>query len=242
MRIAVRRIIVLTVAVAIVLISLAPYLGLRFLYRPFLALWDGGMALLGTAQRLIPEGAPGQNLNTSERDLFSSLSVVGLAVATALSVFLFFWNPRIKSKAITFVYFLFLSVLLCMSTANFAALDLLLNRRAQALIDLVLVVLGLITISILIRIEPQLSSQAIVRAVVIFLIALQGIALPAIYGLLWFLNWQNAITLSQSRNLNLASWISAIAAASSAAIAVLSYRSSKHKTPEKDDGSRIVIP
>lgn len=240
MSILVRRAIILSVGVLIVLISLAPYLGVPALYWPFTGLYSGGLLLMSGADKLIPVGAPGQNLNTSDREIFKSLSTVGLALAASLSIVYCFWERRVKSKAITFSYFLFLIVLLSMSTANFAALDALLNRSAQALIDLVLVVLGLITTSVLIGIRPTSPSGAVIRAVVVFLLVLQGIALPAIYGLLWFLNWQNAVSLSQSRSLNPA-WISAVAGAASAVTAVLNYRNSKKSDPAQQEKHRVIL-
>jgi hypothetical protein len=240
MSIKTRRFVVLTGGAIILLVSLAPYIGLTFLLWPFSVLWLGGLSLLAGADNLIPPGAPGQNLNTNDRDLFVSLSTVGLALATSLSMVFCFWNRRASQRAIVFGYFAFLVVLVSMSTANFATGDMLLNRKAQALIDLVLVVLGLITTSMLMRIRSLSPEGVILRAVIVFLLILQAIALPGVYGLLWLLNWQNAISADQTRSLN-PGWISAAAALVSAGIAFLKYRKENEVIRRQEASNRIIL-
>ncbi len=220
-----RRILVSLVAIIVTVVGLAPFLQIRMLYTPFVLLWRGGLTLLGMVSSLIPPGKPGQNLNTNDRDLFVSSSVAGLAISTSLSLLFCFWNRAVASRARLVAYFAFLAVLVSMSTANFAAGDMLLNRKAQALIDLVLVLLGCIVIAQLLDLRPKSQAACILRGLIVFLIVLQGVAIPGIYGLLWFLNWQRAIDAGQSRNVN-PGWISAAASALSATVSLLTYRRS----------------
>jgi hypothetical protein len=239
-----RRIIGCSLATLILLITGAPFLNIPILRDIARWLIMGGLWLLGAAHQLIPPGEPGQNLNTSlDRDAYLTLSFFGFGIAIALSVVYCLWNRTITKKAIIFSYFAFLIVLMSASTANFAMGDILLNRKAQALIDLFLVILGLIVVVELLQIRPTSTTGIVLRTVVVFLIVLQSITLPGIYGLLWFLNWQKAITIGQSRGLN-PGWISAIASVSSAVIAILNFRTSKaalQATAQKED-SRIIIP
>lgn len=236
MSIRLRRIIILAAGALIILISLAPDLHIPFLYRPFLTLWWGGLHLMDATAKLFPPGPSCQNLNTSHRDIFISLSRVGLALAISLSLVFCFWERRVTPRARTLPYFFFLILLLSLSTANFASLDSLLNRKAQALIDFVLVIIGLIVISVLIRMRPASPEATIIRAVVVFLVVLQGIALPGLWGLLWLLNWEGAIPYHQTLN---PAWISAIAAVASALIAALNYRNSKRQSMERERGKII---
>jgi hypothetical protein len=120
-----------------------------------------------------------------------------------------------------------------MSASNFAFGDALLNRKAQAFIDLILVTLGMIVLIELLKISPLSTRGVVLRAVIVFMVVLQAIALPGIYGLLWLLNWENAITTGQSKNLN-PGWISAVAGCLSAFVAVLNYRSSKPVPQDTD--------
>jgi hypothetical protein len=234
MTIRTRRIVVCGGAAAVFVVLAAPALHIPILDHAAVYFWLGGLWLWGLADRLIPPGAPGQNLNTSARDAFLSLSVFGLGLATALSLIYCLWNRRTTKKAVVVSYFVFLITLTSMSTANFAMGDALLNRKAQALIDLVLLTLGLIVVIELLQIRPSSTPGLVLRTVIVFLIILQGIALPGIYGLLWLLNWQNAITVGQSKNFN-PGWISAAAGVSSAVIAILNYRASQHTARDAAD-------
>jgi hypothetical protein len=222
-----RRIVGCSIAALILLIMLGPLLRIPLFQYVGSWLFWGGLRLLGVAHHLIPPGVPGQNLNTSQdRDTYLSVAFVGFGVAFALSVVYCLWDRTITKKAMIFSYFAFLIVLMSASTANFAMGDMLLNRKAQAFIDLVLVILGLIVVIELLHIRPTSTTGVVLRAVVVFLIVMQAVALPGIYGVLWFLNWQNAISNGQSRNFN-PGWISAIASAVSLVVAILNFRSSK---------------
>jgi hypothetical protein len=157
-------------------------------------------------------------------------------MAAALSAVFCLWDRRPSKKAITISYFLFLVVLMSMSTANFAYGDMLLNRKAQALIDLTLVVLGSIVLLIFSQIRPASITGAVLRGLIVFLIALEGVVLPGLFGLLWLLNWQQVISAGASRDLN-PGWISAVAAILSAGIAFLNYRNSQKTLQKSGDMS-----
>jgi F0F1-type ATP synthase assembly protein I len=131
-------------------------------------LWEGGLWLWGLADRLIPPGAPGQNLNTGARDAYLSLLVFGLGLATALSLIYCLWNRRPARKGVVGSYFIFLVMLMSMSTANFARGDELLNRKAQALIDLVLVTLGLIVVIELLQFRTNSTPGMVLRGIISF--------------------------------------------------------------------------
>lgn len=159
-----------------------------------------------------------------------------------MSIAYCFWDRRPTKKSVVLSYFLFLVVLTSMSCANFATGDELINKKAQALIDLVLVVLGTIVVLELLQIHPVSTPGVVLRAVIVFLVTLEAIALPGIYGVLWLLNWQGAIGAGGTRVFN-PGWISACAAGISAFIGVLNYRSTQraHKV-EVQRSKSIVIP
>ena len=236
-----RRIASLCVAALVLIFTLAPILGIPGIGKFALWLWAGGLSLLGTADKLIPPGPPGQNLNTNWRTAFESLSFCGLGLATSLSVVYCFWDRRPTKTAVVVSYFVFLVVLMSMSTANFATADMLLNRKAQALIDLVQVILGSIVVIELLQIRAGSTAGTVLRAVIIFLITFQGLAIPGFFGLFWLLNWENVIGKTAAQNLNPA-WFSAAAGMVSAIVAVLNFRSTWNKLrDEKASESRIVL-
>jgi hypothetical protein len=226
-----RRALGICIGVLILLIPLSLSFDIPVLKDVFMRLWEGGLALLTAVNALVPPAKPGQNLNTNDRETYESLSMLGLSIAAALSVVFFLWDRNPSKKVITISYFLFLVVLMSMSTANFASGDMLLNRKAQALIDLVLVVLGSIVLLTLSRIRPASATGVVLQAVIMFLIAFEAVVLPGLLGFLWLLNWQQVISAGASQNLN-PGWISGPAAIVSAGIAFLNYRSSQ-KTQQK---------
>jgi len=118
--------------------------------------------------------------------------------------------------------------------------DALLNRKAQALIDLVLVILGLVVVVELLKMSPSSVPGQVLRGVIVFLVILQGLALPGIYGLLWLLNWQNAISAGQSKDLN-PGWISGAAGGVSAVVAILNYRVTQRMSRDKDDEKKLIL-
>jgi hypothetical protein len=225
-----RRVILIVIGAGFVLLSLTPYLPVRVLSFPFFGLFSPGFVLLELADNLVPP-AVGQNLITGDREEFWFFSTIGLAIAVALSLIHCFWNRRVSRKALALTYSILLVVLLTMSSANFALGDSFLNRGAQALIDLVLLVLGLIVISMLIRLRPQSPEGAVVRAGIVFLVFLQGVALPGLFGLIGLLNGQNALSVAQAQSIK-PEWISAIAAIVSAVVAVLNYQATKRNVTE----------
>lgn len=235
----VRRAFSVAIAVLLLLVALAPYLGITVLARPFLWLWSGGMKLLAASDRVFPPGSPGQNLNTSERDMFLSTSSVGLALATALSVVLCFWSKPIRAKTATFCYLSLMVVLVSISTANFNAGDMLLNVRAQAVIDLVLVAVASMSVLVLLRIRPETTTGIVVRAIVVFLLCFEGIALPGIYFVIWLLYVQRFVTLKQTWGMN-PGWISAMAGLFSAAIAALNYLKAKRDVEQDAQKPKII--
>jgi hypothetical protein len=231
-----RRTLAICIGAVIFLIPLSLALNIPVLGYIFIKLWQGGLKLLEGVNALIPPGKPGQNLNTNDRETYQHLAILGLGMAAALSAVFCLWDRRPSKKAITISYFLFLVVLMSMSTANFAYGDMLLNRKAQALIDLTLVVLGSIVLLIFSQIRPASITGAVLRGLIVFLIALEGVVLPGLFGLLWLLNWQQVISAGASRDLN-PGWISAVAAILSAGIAFLNYRNSQKTLQKSGDMS-----
>lgn len=134
MTIRTRRIVICIGATVLLVVSAIP-------------LFYGGLYLWALADRLFPAGTPGQNLNTSARDLYLSLSFFGLGLATVLSFVYCLWFRRPTKTSVITTYFVFLITVTSMSASNFAFGDALLNRKAQAFIDLILVTLGMIVVA-----------------------------------------------------------------------------------------------
>lgn len=89
-----RRIIVVFVAASVLMITvIAPLCGIPIVRDLGFSTWLGGDWLLDTVDRLIPPGEPGQNLNTNDREVYLSFAVIGIGLATSLSILFWLLEP-----------------------------------------------------------------------------------------------------------------------------------------------------
>jgi hypothetical protein len=124
----------------------------------------------------------------------------------------------------------FLAVLLPMSLANYWSGDFFVPRWQQALIDVVLVVLGSTAAIMLSRFRSADVGARVLKAVGLFLLVMESVAVPGIYAILWILNWQKAISSAHSRDFG-PGWISAVAALGALVVSVLTYRRANTPSP-----------
>jgi hypothetical protein len=73
----------------------------------------------------------------------------------------------------------------------------------------------------------------------LFFIVFQAVLVPAVYAVLWLLNWQKAIELAHTRDLT-PGWISLVATLGSLAVSTFRY----YQKPQQSDtaASRMIIP
>lgn len=150
-------------------------------------------------------------------DDYAALSMVHLALAAAISFVILFWEKRPGRRSAQAVYALLLSFTLPLSALNFASGDYYIPRSQQFLIDLILVVLGTICVQAWRQIRFKAIAERIVHSLVLFILVAQAIALPAIYAMIWWLEWQGLgvpITLDSG-------WVSALAAVVALAVSII---------------------
>jgi asparagine N-glycosylation enzyme membrane subunit Stt3 len=176
-------------------------------------------------------------------DRYIHASYVGVALVGALALTLLFWERRPRSWVSPLLFTLSLFVALTLSLVNYISGDFFVPRSQQAVIDLILVFMGLVCISMLLRFKVSSVSGRVLKALTIGVLCLEAVAIPGVYALLWTLNAQRLIALGDTQNAN-PGWISALTSVGSLLVGDATYR----RRDNQDNGSarlqanRLVTP
>lgn len=158
-------------------------------------------------------------------DPYVFLGLMGLLVAAGLSFALFMWDARPTQNRNKIIFALFLAAVLPVAILNYWQGDIFVSRSKQAFVDLVLVFLGSVTTINLAQLRFTSIPARVLQAMVLFFIAFQAVFIPSIFAILWWLNWQRAISLAQTRGFG-PGWISLASGIASLVLSVLQYRRS----------------
>jgi hypothetical protein len=168
-------------------------------------------------------------------DAYAHLSYVGVALAGALAFALLVWERRPRRWIPPTLVAVTLFVAFTLSFFNYFSGDFYVPRYQQAIIDLILVFLGVVCVLMLLKVQVSSTSGQVLKCMAVGLLCLEAIVTPGIYGTLWLLNAQGMIGAAESNSWN-PSWISAVAALGSLAISVLTYRRAR-QTPSAPAGA-----
>lgn len=174
--------------------------------------------ILFNSNSLYPWSVPQDN------SIFYVLFVLGLCIATGLSVSVLFWTPRPGYAVRLTVYVIMLVFMLPVSVYNYAHADFLINRSAQAVFNFVLIFLGAIVVVELIRLKASARDLVVLQVVAVFLLSLTSVFVPATFSIVWTLESLGAITQKAAGTISIPT-LSTVSAAFSALISYLKYRS-----------------
>jgi hypothetical protein len=176
-------------------------------------------------------------------DLYSSLSVFGLALAAGLSYALLVWERRPPQIRIQVVYWLLLLLVMPLSVLNYWSADTFVSRSQQVPFNVVMVFLSSVCSWHLTKIPSTSPAGLVLKSMTLFFVVFQGILIPAIYSLLWWLNWEKAISLADSRSLT-PGWISTASSIGALAVSIAQYRiaRAKDRSREQPAAPKIVTP
>jgi hypothetical protein len=159
-------------------------------------------------------------------DLYTYLGLYGLYLAAGLSFALILWDRRPTQKRIDAIFWIFFALALPLAVLNYTQGDIFVSRAKQELVDVVLVFLGFVTLFSLTSMKPQSEMARILQIMAVFFVGFQAVFVPAIFAVLWLLNWERAISLEQTRDFT-PGWVSAAAATGSLIVSALQFRRSK---------------
>jgi hypothetical protein len=190
---------------------------------------------LATLLMLVQPASPGHNVTPSTFSTFYQLSFLGLCLMLSASLVLLLWNGRPSTVKKIAVYFGLLLVLIPISAVNFHYGDYLMRASVQALLDLLLVALGITTV---IWLRNYLVGEGLLRTfkyIVMFVLILEAVALPGLYSVLWLLRWQGIPVRGMEDKI-----VSGTATVVSATLAILGYLKDK-KSDVRQNESRPGI-
>ncbi len=157
-------------------------------------------------------------------DVYVQFAWLGLIAAAGVSFALFTLEPIGKRKLAVTSYAFLLIFLLPLSVANYISIDFSTERLRQAIFDIVLVLLGLAAIQRLVTYNAVSILGRITRSIAVFLLAGCAVVIPGIYAVIWFLNAGEIAKAAAHVHGIRPSWISAVAGALAAGLAILTYR------------------
>lgn len=161
-------------------------------------------------------------------DLYNHLLFIGIALGAGLSLSLLFWDKKERQNKAYWIYLLFLLILVPLSIINYISGDWFFDRWKQAFVDILICILGLFVLMRLLKVQTKSTESSILKAIAIFFVSSQAILIPGIYFILWFFNFQNAISLANTKNFS-PNWITYITAIGGLVISTLNYRLSLRK-------------
>lgn len=227
MRVGVRRVVALA--------------GLVFIPPLFLALavvsglWVAGLIDVAMEPSRVPEAA---RVYRRFGDAFTTYCYAGVSLAAGFVFAAFMWDGRRSKWASGAAFWILLGLVLPMAVANYWSADGYNTRTKQAVVDLVLVVLGSLCAVSLASMRTESITAHVLNAVGLALLVMEAILIPGIYGVLWLLNAQRAISLADTQSLS-PGWVSAVAAVGGLAISILNFRKATGSVPAQ---STIVRP
>ena len=175
-------------------------------------------------------------------DIYTAFSVVGLSLVAGLSFAVIFWERRPPQHRIQIIYWSLLVVIVPLSFLNFWSSDTFVSRKQQAVLDLAQSFLSCICLLGLVALQLKSTEARVLRAFAVFLLAAQGVFIPGLFAIVWFLNWEGAISLATSRDIS-PGWITLAATFASLAVSALQYRiSARKEQAEVESGSPIIQP
>lgn len=196
--------------------------------------------LLGYRTGLASEFQHGDAVYKKFGDIYTALSVVGLALAAGISFAVVAWERRPPRHRIHLLYWVLLAVLVPLSMLNFWSGDIFVSRGQQVWLNLAQCVLASLCLISLLSLSVQAPEAQVLRAIAVFFLAAQGVFVPALFSVLWLANWQGALSLATSRDLS-PGWVTLIATFVSLAISVLQYRASAAKAKKEEAANRPQI-
>jgi hypothetical protein len=202
---------------------LAAALGIAFMLVGFVIAVFGQFLLVALGEALSATRAiPGFSVPDPTSNFYFYM-VLAVCFAAGLSVTALLWSPRPGYSRRAAVYVLLLAVALPISLHNYAGADMLVNRSAQAIFNVLLVFVGSVVVAEIFSLSPSSRDLLVLQILAVLLLSMTTVLLPATFSIVWFLNAFGVVSETQSKSLGIPT-ISTICGVLSAVIAYLKFR------------------
>lgn len=175
-----------------------------------------------------------------DNDAFATVGFLILALAGGLTTATLILNGKIDQKMRVVLVYSALFVLVPLSAANFHSQDLFSSRSVQAAMNIPMILLGIFAIIYMFDLKLESREAQVLRIFALAIIVMQAVCLPAIYTVLWWLNYQNAISLSATEAFS-PGWISSLSGVLGLVFGVYKFsrETSEKQKPKKP---RVWLP
>ena len=199
-------------------------------------------SILGRREGLASQFPDGDALYKKYGDIYTSLSVLGLAVAAGLAFTLLCWERRPKRWRIEVTFWLLLALALPMSLINFWSGDVFVSRSQQIVLTLVQVFLTAVCLLQLSRRETSTDAEAVLKAMTMLFLLAFGLFVPLLFAAIWSVHSLHLISYEDSKTFS-SGWVSVISGIAALVISVLQYRLAKvkHASEAQESASKIVL-
>lgn len=175
-------------------------------------------------------------------DVYTTLSVFGLAVSSGFAFTLLTWERRPKRWRIELTFLIMLLLVLPMSLVNFWSGDVFVSRSQQIYLNLIQCFLVGVCLLQLSRIAAETDTEIVLKVMsTLFLLAF-GLFIPLLFTALWSLVAVGIISVKDSELIS-SGWISSISGIVALVISFLQYRlaKSKHKVESTKSPNGIIL-
>ena len=175
-------------------------------------------------------------------DIYTTLSVFGLAIAAGLAFTLLAWERRPKRWRIELTFWVLLLLALPMSVVNYWSGDVFVSRSQQVFLNLVQVFLVGVCSLQLSKIKAATDTEIVLKAMTTLFLLGCGLFVPLLFTVLWLLVAMGVVTVDGSKEIS-SGWISAISGILSLGVSIQQYRlaKSKHEAESSKSQPKIIL-
>ena len=194
--------------------------------------------IVGHKSGLASEFSEGDALYKKFGDIYTTLSVLGLAVVAGLAFTLLAWERRPKRWRIEITFWIFLALSLPMSLINFWSGDIFVSRSQQFSLNLVQVFLTGVCALQLSRRETSGDAEIVLKTMTLVFLLAFGLFVPLLFTALWSLHSLKVVSFEATEALS-SGWVSAISGLAALGVSFQQYRLAKSKQTSdlKDSGN-----
>ena len=197
---------------------------------------------LGHKIGLASEFAEGDAIYKKFGDVYTTLSVLGLAIAAGFAFTMLAWERRPKRWRVEITFWVLLALALPMSIINFWSGDIFVSRSQQVFLNLVQVFLTGVCALQLSRKQTSSDAETMLKSMTMLFLLAFGLFIPLILTVIWSLHALKIISYEASEAIS-SGWVSAISGIAALGISILQYRLAKSKQTDdpKAAGSKILL-
>ena len=195
---------------------------------------------LGHKVGLASEFAEGDAIYKTFGDAYTTLSVLGLAIAAGFAFTLLAWERRPKRWRLEITFWILLSLALPMTIVNFWSGDIFVSRSQQVFLNLVQVFLTGVCALQLSRKQTSGDAETVLKSMTMLFLLAFGLFIPLILTAIWSLHALKIISYEASEAIS-SGWVSAISGIAALGISILQYRLAKSKQTENPKAAESKI-